>query len=714
MKSDLSIHTGLILALVTGLALAIPTASAQVVVPGNPTCEDLGYDFGFKPQPEPPPSGTYPYPHDPNHDVTITTDGTHFDWQSTLPVDAVIVKGGNNANVYEYNPGAFGDSHLHSPVNSKNGKTYEISHIDFCWDQKLHISKSAETSFTRAFDWGISKTVIPDTWQLFNGDTGKSVLNITAEKTGFTDSDWVVSGVITIFNTIPHDATIESVTDVISGFGPVAVDCGVSFPFSLPAGDTLLCEYSTPLPDGTTRSNTATVVASGGIGGETTAEVVFCDPTTTVNAEINVDDTSGMSWLFTDSGVQTYERGFTCGADEGVNQNIATIRETGQSDDAVVVVQCFSLDVRKDATASFNQVWDWTIDKSAHPEQVTLAPGQTFVAEYQVTVDATATDGIWQASGTIVISSNHPTREAVLASVTDIVSPDLIATVSCPASTVPAGGQLICTYSVDLPDDSARTNTATVSQQNHVFGFDGSASPAGTTDYSASAEVVFGGDPGVSDECINLSDPTTDFGDINPVCVDDGLPATFEYSADIGPFHDEVCHDPCFQVVNTVSYETLDTHTTGSAQATIEVILACDHGCTLTQGYWKTHSEYGPAPYDDAWVLLPHGADTEFFKSGGSYFEALWKQPKGGNASYILAHQYIAAELNRLNGASMPHEIRLVFKKATTLFTVYTPGQIKALKNKRGHVALRSKFLTYAAALDWYNRGILGPGHCDE
>ena len=26
-------------------------------------------------------------------------------------------------------------------------------------------------------------------------------------------------------------------------------------------------------------------------------------------------------------------------------------------------------------------------------------------------------------------------------------------------------------------------------------------------------------------------------------------------------------------------------------------------GCTLTQGYWKTHSENGPAPYDDNWAI---------------------------------------------------------------------------------------------------------------
>ena len=29
-----------------------------------------------------------------------------------------------------------------------------------------------------------------------------------------------------------------------------------------------------------------------------------------------------------------------------------------------------------------------------------------------------------------------------------------------------------------------------------------------------------------------------------------------------------------------------------------------DTPCTLTQGYWKTHSSYGPAPYDVTWAIL--------------------------------------------------------------------------------------------------------------
>ncbi len=44
------------------LITSAPASAASVtpeVVPGNPSCTDLGYAYGYKPQPEPPPTGTY-------------------------------------------------------------------------------------------------------------------------------------------------------------------------------------------------------------------------------------------------------------------------------------------------------------------------------------------------------------------------------------------------------------------------------------------------------------------------------------------------------------------------------------------------------------------------------------------------------------------------------------------------------------------------------
>jgi len=112
-----------------------------VVIDGNPSATDLGYDFGSKPQPEPPPSGTYTFPE--GGTVTISSDGTLFDWMSDLGILAVIVKGGPFANLYEYGPASFGDTALHAPINPGNGRFYAVSHIEFAYDNAAPVPEPA-------------------------------------------------------------------------------------------------------------------------------------------------------------------------------------------------------------------------------------------------------------------------------------------------------------------------------------------------------------------------------------------------------------------------------------------------------------------------------------------------------------------------------------------------------------------------------------------
>lgn len=131
-------------------------------------------------------------------------------------------------------------------------------------------------------------------------------------------------------------------------------------------------------------------------------------------------------------------------------------------------------------------------------------------------------------------------------------------------------------------------------------------------------------------------------------------------------------------------------------------------GCTLTQGYWKTHSEFGPAPYDNTWAQLANGASTPFFLSGQSWIEVFGTSP-AGNAYYTLAHQYMAAVLNGLAGANQS-AVQSALASAATLFNTYTPAQIGVLK---GSNALRKQFVALAETLDDYNNGLIGPGHCN-
>jgi hypothetical protein len=60
--------------------------------------------------------------------------GPTFDWSSTVPVFQVIVKGGPGANLYNYS-GDTSDTGLHSPLNTKNGKWFGLSHVTFCYGE---------------------------------------------------------------------------------------------------------------------------------------------------------------------------------------------------------------------------------------------------------------------------------------------------------------------------------------------------------------------------------------------------------------------------------------------------------------------------------------------------------------------------------------------------------------------------------------------------
>jgi hypothetical protein len=65
-------------------------------------------------------------------DVYDNGDGPLFDWESNYDIETIIVKGGPNANIYEYYDPTE-DTMLHAPINFKNPHEpyYGLSHIEF-------------------------------------------------------------------------------------------------------------------------------------------------------------------------------------------------------------------------------------------------------------------------------------------------------------------------------------------------------------------------------------------------------------------------------------------------------------------------------------------------------------------------------------------------------------------------------------------------------
>ncbi len=121
----------------SGLAAAgSPTLSSHVApvlytdLPNSGACSELGYAYEYKIND--PTDGSS---SDGALTVTVTINGSTFDWSANGGVDAVVSKGGPNANVYFYSPAETSDDGLHSPLNPKNGKYYGLSHVSFCYGE---------------------------------------------------------------------------------------------------------------------------------------------------------------------------------------------------------------------------------------------------------------------------------------------------------------------------------------------------------------------------------------------------------------------------------------------------------------------------------------------------------------------------------------------------------------------------------------------------
>src|SRR5215208_3184722 len=125
--------------LAAGVLLSVPAVASATTVepayhPGNPSCMDLGYAHELKFDP---PGAGSKSGGGVTVDLSLGSDqyGQLVNWTASKPIDAVIVKGGPNANAYVYAGESSGDTGLHAPFNGPD-KYYGLSHVDFCWDDE--------------------------------------------------------------------------------------------------------------------------------------------------------------------------------------------------------------------------------------------------------------------------------------------------------------------------------------------------------------------------------------------------------------------------------------------------------------------------------------------------------------------------------------------------------------------------------------------------
>jgi hypothetical protein len=374
----------------------------------------------------------------------------------------------------------------------------------------------------------------------------------------------------------------------------------------------------------------------------------------------------------------------------------------------------------KTASTAYTRQYNWDITKTADVSTLNLTPGVTQAVNYTVNlIELAPTDSGWTVSGQISIQNPNPNAPMTVSVADSLVG----AVINCgdgagdTTVTVPASSSRSCTYTAELTGAIDGKNIATVTINNANF--------------IAKRSYTFGAPTVQIDECVIVKDDkgtplnTADDITLGTICAGDTQSRTFTYSMNVGPY--TMCGNYTF--TNVVRFETVDdandTTQAGSDDHTVTIVIPCD-GCTRTYGYWKNHSLRGPAFYDDTWAVLDawyYNKTTKtwvkgngvylqereiFFKSGVTYYQVLGTNPRN-NPYYILAHQYIAAELNFLNSTAPTPQVLAAFNTATNLFKLYTPSQVSKLKG-----SARNVWIDAARILDAYNNGLIvgGPGHC--
>jgi hypothetical protein len=442
----------------------------------------------------------------------------------------------------------------------------------------LSVTKTATPSFTRTFGWTIEKSADYD--QINTAGSATFNYTIVVTKDSGTDSDWAVAGTITVYNPNTFDVNGVDVSDATPGG-----DCNVTgSPLDVPAlgnaSASYICTFTSNPGSGT---NTATAtwpdIGSPSTSATGTADYTFGDPTTVVNDEIDVTDTNGGSWHFTDSGSVTYPITYDDPAGTCTDHtNVATITQTGQTADKTVTV-CVGADltVSKTATPTFTRTYLWDISKAVDPKLVEQFGG---TATFNYTVNAWQTgftDSLWAVAGMITVT-NPNDWEVITFNASDAL-PDADCIITGGSDVVLAAGASVdlpytCTFAAQPPYNTDLTNTATATWDSATYYTpDGSASGTAVFQFTTPTTTV--------NKTVTITDTfngvTTTLGTLTATDEPPYASATFTYSRIIlVPTWDCVFYPNTATIVETGQ----------SASQTVEVCGPANTGA-LTMGFWQ-------------------------------------------------------------------------------------------------------------------------------
>jgi hypothetical protein len=134
--------------------------------------------------------------------------------------------------------------------------------------------------------------------------------------------------------------------------------------------------------------------------------------------------------------------------------------------------------------------------------------------------------------------------------------------------------------------------------------------------------------------------------------------------------------------------------------------------CTRTIGYWKNHAGFGPqadvvTPLLPVWLGTSGGARSVHVTTAALAVSLLDKSGDASNGINKLYAQLLAAKLNIANGANGSAVLQTI-TQADAFLATHRASDWSSLSSSQ-----RQQVLAWAATLDDYNNGRIGPAHCD-
>lgn len=365
------------------------------------------------------------------------------------------------------------------------------------------------------------------------------------------------------------------------------------------------------------------------------------------------------------------------------------------------------LELSIDLGSRWRHVYDWTINKEARPASADLSMGESITFDFQITLGQAFSYEEFYLYGSVYVYNPMPVERNF--TINTILGGSLSAPMRCFNS---SGAE---TFSV-RPESTTECYFDLHNLTGRDFDGEEAVATVTTTDNppgvssTVSATVDWVDEPYISYPIIEtvtvIDDAQEPFVDAIWYNGTNGItfsnPQTYTCSSDPAAYQNG---QYTVSFTNTAYIETLPMSDT--VTVTVNCFSEAVEYCTYESGYWANHGQSGPAPYDDAWQNIGSaGENTIFFHSGQSYYDVLSTPPRG-NPYYILARQYIAAKLNVLNGVVAPQDAVFAIAFGDEIFYTYGPDDVLP-----SHIP--DLMREFAATLEAFNSGLIGPGACSE